>query len=70
VVRDGLADHWRESYVCETGKSMKAVDMKAVELGGVGGISCSNSYSCSVCKHSATFTALTDFLLNIFSSVC
>ncbi len=24
VVRDGLADHWRESYVCEKGKSMKA----------------------------------------------
>jgi len=20
VVRDGLADHWRESYVCETGQ--------------------------------------------------
>src|SRR5882762_4463399 len=33
VMRNGLADHWRESYVCETGKSMKAV-----ELGGVGGI--------------------------------
>src|ERR1700681_2160569 len=30
VVRDGLADHWRESYVCETGKSMKAVEL--VEL--------------------------------------
>src|SRR5216683_591699 len=27
VVRDGLADHWRESYVCETGKSMKAVEL-------------------------------------------
>jgi len=25
VVRDGLSDHWRESYVDETGKSMKAV---------------------------------------------
>jgi hypothetical protein len=24
VMRDGLADHWRESYVGETGKSMKA----------------------------------------------
>jgi hypothetical protein len=23
-MRDGLADHWRESYVCETGKSMNA----------------------------------------------
>ncbi|MFZ0797246.1 MAG: hypothetical protein WCA13_19235 [Terriglobales bacterium] len=22
-----LADHWRESYVCETGKSMKAVQL-------------------------------------------
>src|SRR3984893_19532498 len=29
VVRDGLADHWRESYVCETGKSMKAVKLRA-----------------------------------------
>jgi hypothetical protein len=27
VVRDGLADHWRESYVRETGKSMKAVGL-------------------------------------------
>jgi len=27
VVRNGLADHWRESYVCETGKSMKAVEL-------------------------------------------
>jgi hypothetical protein len=27
VMRDGLADHWRESYVCETGKSMKAVEL-------------------------------------------
>ena len=25
VVRDGLANHWRESYFRETGKSMKAV---------------------------------------------
>ena len=24
IVRDGLPDHWRESYVCETGKSMRA----------------------------------------------
>jgi hypothetical protein len=24
-VRDGLADHWRESYGCGTGKSMKAM---------------------------------------------
>jgi hypothetical protein len=23
VMRDGLPDHWRESYVCKTGKSMK-----------------------------------------------
>jgi hypothetical protein len=29
VVRDGLADHWRESYVCEIGKSMKAVELAA-----------------------------------------
>ena len=27
VVRDGLAYHWRESYVCETGKSMKVGEM-------------------------------------------
>ena len=27
VVRDGLADHWRESYVCGTGKSMKALGL-------------------------------------------
>ena len=27
VVRDGLADHWRESYVWETGKSMKAMGL-------------------------------------------
>ena len=27
VVRDGLSDHWRESYVCETGKSMKAMQL-------------------------------------------
>ena len=27
VVRDGSADHWRESYGCETCKSMKAVEL-------------------------------------------
>ena len=27
IVRDGLADHWRESYVCGTGKSMKALEL-------------------------------------------
>jgi hypothetical protein len=28
IVRDVLADHgWRESYVCETGKSMKAPEL-------------------------------------------
>jgi len=27
VVRDGLSDHWRESYVDETGASMKAVEL-------------------------------------------
>jgi len=26
-VRDGFADHWRESYVGETGKSMKAAEL-------------------------------------------
>jgi hypothetical protein len=26
-VRDGSADHWRESYVCETSKSMKAMEL-------------------------------------------
>jgi hypothetical protein len=25
VMRNGLSDRWRESYVCEKGKSMKAV---------------------------------------------
>ena len=29
IVRDGLADHWRESYVCKTGKSMKGVGLVA-----------------------------------------
>jgi hypothetical protein len=24
IVRDGLPDHWRESYFCKRGKSMKA----------------------------------------------
>jgi hypothetical protein len=28
-VRDGLADHWRESYVPRTGKSMKAGELTA-----------------------------------------
>jgi hypothetical protein len=32
-VRDGLADHWRESYVCKTGKSMKAVELAVVQKG-------------------------------------
>jgi hypothetical protein len=32
-VRDGLADHWRESYVCETGKSMKAVELAVSQKG-------------------------------------
>ena len=27
IVRDSLADHWRESYVCRTGKSMKALEL-------------------------------------------
>ncbi|MGA2605997.1 MAG: hypothetical protein ABSH01_00915 [Terriglobia bacterium] len=27
VVRDGLPDHWREFYVCKTGKSMKALEL-------------------------------------------
>jgi len=27
VVRDGLPDHWRESYFCKTSKSMKALDL-------------------------------------------
>jgi len=26
-VRDGLADHWRESYVGEAGKSIKAMGL-------------------------------------------
>jgi hypothetical protein len=32
VVRDGLTDHWRrKSYVCETGKSMKGVELAVSE---------------------------------------
>ena len=31
VVRDGLVDHWRESYVCETGKSMKAMGLAVAQ---------------------------------------
>src|SRR5580698_5026887 len=31
VVRDGLADHWRESYVGETRKSMKATGLAVAE---------------------------------------
>jgi hypothetical protein len=27
VVGDGLSDHWREPYVCATGKSMKAAEL-------------------------------------------
>jgi hypothetical protein len=30
-VRDGLADHWRESYVGETRKSMKATGLAVAE---------------------------------------
>jgi hypothetical protein len=33
VVRDGLAEHWRESYVCETGKSMKGVGLARSQKG-------------------------------------
>src|SRR3984893_10714528 len=33
VMRDGLPDHWRESYVCETGKSMKAVELAVSQKG-------------------------------------
>jgi hypothetical protein len=33
-MRDGLAEHWRESYVCETGKSMKAADMALAHADG------------------------------------
>jgi hypothetical protein len=29
IVRDGLVDHWRESYVGETGKSMNAERLAA-----------------------------------------
>ena len=32
----GLADHWRESYVCETGKSMKAAELRG--LSGIVGV--------------------------------
>jgi hypothetical protein len=30
----GLADHWRESYVCEMGKSMKAEELPLSQEGG------------------------------------
>src|SRR5580693_4693055 len=33
IVRDVLADHWRESYVWDTGKSMKAVELPVFEDG-------------------------------------
>jgi len=33
VVRDGLAEHWRESYVRATRKSMKAVELKVTSTG-------------------------------------
>jgi hypothetical protein len=31
IVRDGLADHWRESYVGEMGKSMKALELSFLQ---------------------------------------
>jgi hypothetical protein len=33
VARNDLADHWRESYVCETGKSMKSHGLGGVSEG-------------------------------------
>jgi hypothetical protein len=33
VVRDDLANHWRESYVRETCKSMKPVELVAAQEG-------------------------------------
>jgi hypothetical protein len=33
VVRDDLANHWRESYVGETCKSMKPVELVAAQRG-------------------------------------
>jgi hypothetical protein len=33
VCRSWFADHWRESYVSETGKSMKGVDLAAGQPG-------------------------------------
>jgi hypothetical protein len=33
VVRNGLANHCRESYVCETGKSMKAEELAYLKRG-------------------------------------
>jgi len=43
IVRDGLPDHWRESYFRETGKSMKAECSRyfngmLAKLGGAAGI--------------------------------
>jgi hypothetical protein len=31
IVRDGLADHWRESYVRKTGKSMNTLELAAFQ---------------------------------------
>ena len=33
IVRDSVPDHWRESYVREPGKSMKALDLAASQKG-------------------------------------
>src|ERR1700690_1466020 len=33
VVRDGLADHWRESYVGDTGKSKKGFELALCQKG-------------------------------------
>ena len=34
VVRNGLVDHWRESYVGDAGKSMKAVELALSQKDG------------------------------------
>jgi len=33
-VRNGLADHWRKSYVAKGGKSMQAVELAAARKDG------------------------------------
>jgi hypothetical protein len=33
AMRNGLSDYWRESYVCEAGKSMKVLGLSGASKG-------------------------------------